>query len=331
MTIESIQPAPSEGAEESLQCVKGAVQTLEGSQEVEKTLSYPTSSKDAGVSRNPSRYIINVRVDEQVTRRFITTTPISLQGAVGIRGRGTRVWKAHEIINEKEGDQEVAVKDYWIDANREREGDIVKDIIATAPNEACRTLLKNHIVDVLCHGDVYREHVSIIEREERQPVKVEKMMRNSTRDLKGAIGRRNPVMNRASVTPHTYPMSSLSKRRPPLGTKIRNQLVTKQIGKPLHAENSLYSVFSGLLDVSNGKYPLIAKLAHSPIRIPALQAIHESGWMHRDISTGNIILDNNRGILIDFEYAERIPKEGKAPSHGGRTVRRVFVVHCFAK
>lgn len=56
--------------------------------------------------------------------------------------------------------------------------------------------------------------------------------------------------------------------------------------------------------------------------------IHKYGWVHRDVSTGNIILWRGRGILTDFEYAKRIPKEGDVISapHDGRTVYYTNVV-----
>ena len=36
-----------------------------------------------------------------------------------------------------------------------------------------------------------------------------------------------------------------------------------------------------------------------------LEWIHGSGWVHRDISTGNLFLYNGRGLIGDLEYAKR--------------------------
>lgn len=54
--------------------------------------------------------------------------------------------------------------------------------------------------------------------------------------------------------------------------------------------------------------------------------VHYSGWVHRDISSGNIIVHEGRGYLTDFEYAKQSPKEGEGvstTSHAGRTVRLI--------
>lgn len=47
--------------------------------------------------------------------------------------------------------------------------------------------------------------------------------------------------------------------------------------------------------------------------------------MHRDISTGNILIWEGKGILTDFEYAKRIPPKGSVSttSHEGRAVREL--------
>lgn len=50
----------------------------------------------------------------------------------------------------------------------------------------------------------------------------------------------------------------------------------------------------------------------------ALQFVHEAGWLHRDISAGNILIDSSDELrLADFEYAKRIDDES---SHDVRTV-----------
>lgn len=56
--------------------------------------------------------------------------------------------------------------------------------------------------------------------------------------------------------------------------------------------------------------------------LTALRYIHEAGWVHRDISTGNIYLFENRGLLSDFEYARPM---GKGAEHEVKTVSLVVV------
>ena len=55
----------------------------------------------------------------------------------------------------------------------------------------------------------------------------------------------------------------------------------------------------------------------------ALLIMHKAGWVHRDISTGNLYLYTDpvsnvkRGLIGDFEYAKKVGLDGK---RDGRTV-----------
>ena len=58
--------------------------------------------------------------------------------------------------------------------------------------------------------------------------------------------------------------------------------------------------------------------------IPALEVMHKQGYVHRDVSRGNIILVKHKdgtyvGVLIDFEYAIKYTAGGK---HVDRSVVR---------
>lgn len=49
---------------------------------------------------------------------------------------------------------------------------------------------------------------------------------------------------------------------------------------------------------------LYPKLNELIIRI-ALQVLHKAGWVHRDISTGNILTTDDQALLADFEFAKQ--------------------------
>ena len=59
----------------------------------------------------------------------------------------------------------------------------------------------------------------------------------------------------------------------------------------------------------------------------ALLYLHEAGWVHRDISVGNLYLytdpvsKEKRGLIGDLEYAKRVGEGGK---HDVRTVRNQY-------
>lgn len=51
-----------------------------------------------------------------------------------------------------------------------------------------------------------------------------------------------------------------------------------------------------------------------------ITALHELGWIHRDISSGNILVEGTDGPakIADLEFCKRIDDE--SPGHEGRTV-----------
>ena len=49
----------------------------------------------------------------------------------------------------------------------------------------------------------------------------------------------------------------------------------------------------------------------------ALQIMHKYGWVHRDISTGNILLVDGVVKISDLEYAKKMDDK---TSHNGRSV-----------
>ena len=52
-----------------------------------------------------------------------------------------------------------------------------------------------------------------------------------------------------------------------------------------------------------------------------LQAIHQAGWVHRDISAGNILMVDNVAKIADFEYAKKM---SDISHHTLRTVRLII-------
>lgn len=69
----------------------------------------------------------------------------------------------------------------------------------------------------------------------------------------------------------------------------------------------------------------------------ALRQIHEAGWVHRDISPGNLYLYTNpvtgesRGLIGDFEFAKRVGTGGgMCDNRVVRTtsqINRLFMAH----
>jgi hypothetical protein len=98
-------------------------------------------------------------------------------------------------------------------------------------------------------------------------------------------------------------------------------------GKPGLALKDLESceeVFTGLLGGVKGMF----YVPRYPPRLtrfnPALRALLKAGYIHRDLSVGNVLLvkegeEEGHGVLIDNEYAKRFPDLSEK-SHDVRTV-----------
>ena len=54
-----------------------------------------------------------------------------------------------------------------------------------------------------------------------------------------------------------------------------------------------------------------------------LKALHEIGWVHRVVSSGNILVDGDSVKLVDLEYAKKIGKT-TGGHHEIRTVRHIY-------
>ena len=55
----------------------------------------------------------------------------------------------------------------------------------------------------------------------------------------------------------------------------------------------------------------------------ALELLIKLGWVHRDVSIGNILWHNDDGKLADLEYAKRV---GYTTSHDLRTASETCIV-----
>jgi hypothetical protein len=98
---------------------------------------------------------IHVNINNKAIERiYRTSQTLSDRSADALRGRGTRVFKAHLLDAEgKETGDAVVIKDVWSDSNRDREGDIMREICNEVSSEDVIKLRK-YLLTVECHGDV---------------------------------------------------------------------------------------------------------------------------------------------------------------------------------
>ena len=104
----------------------------------------------------------------------------------------------------------------------------------------------------------------------------------------------------------------------PFNPKRQYRVAFKEICTPVDALATLGDVFVALEQalIRKSSIPLTRSSDTDHSFLPALRLMFSAGWVHRDISAGNIMAekvgDTLRGKLCDLEYARRFPPD---PGH----------------
>ncbi|KAF9810535.1 hypothetical protein IEO21_06858 [Rhodonia placenta] len=110
---------------------------------------------------NSPRVDIFVRDKDGKESWYRTNKLISDFGADGLRGRGTRVWKAKKLVvdestgEKKEEGPDVVIKVSYIDDDRQREGSILAQIYDFLVAIKKESFYERCFLSVITHGDVY--------------------------------------------------------------------------------------------------------------------------------------------------------------------------------
>ncbi|KAI0943406.1 hypothetical protein AcW1_002575 [Taiwanofungus camphoratus] len=251
------------------------------------------------------RYDITVRTPEAEEVVYHTIGVLSDVGANAPLGRGTRVWEARKVVGNKEYSDPVALKDSWIDSDRDREGDLSASLRDSASSEEDREDIDARFLTVLHHGDVYIDGNADDTR----------TLMTRSMEIPSECSRYNVQISPEDIlsgsntgtghyrTPQEYNQEMIEPMHHP---KAHYRIVFKEVCKPLYKITSLALILK-----------VLSHILH------ALQLMHRSGWVHRDISTGNILVDKDgNGRLGDLEYAKRM---GQPSSHEVRTGTADFI------
>ncbi|CCL98316.1 uncharacterized protein FIBRA_00310 [Fibroporia radiculosa] len=235
---------------------------------------------------------------EQIYR---TIRMLSDIGANALRGHGTRVWEAQRLVDGKQREAPVVLKDCWIDDDRPREGDILEEVRRSHPDPEGRAFLDKHLLTVVCHGDVKIDtaddntrmlmtrgrdvgtgpgRFTVQQPNNRKPGQQKTSTDDKASGSKEAKGDHRSRTERSSV-----PGQRMFRYHP----KVHYRIVFVEVCQALFMSTSIMSIFDDLAQTAQ-----------------VLQRLHEAGWVHRDISLGNVLERDGVVKLADFEYAKRL-------------------------
>ena len=276
-------------------------------------------------------------------------------------GRATRVWEVIEVasfdeLQPLEGSHPVVLKDVWLDAGSMTEGDIQREIFADLEkiSNALQAGVepkgfagmddesKQKLRECLLEQDWHRYFLTLVR--EWQGTTSKEVAEAAEPD--STLFEAPPTTVRLSSFPHadlsrtslSQPSDLLAHKEKPFNRrhcpKRQSRAVFKEVCVALHDVSKLGDAMTALLSCMFGEI-LHSHCVITQVLIgsPALQLMFLAGWVHRDISPGNLYwfgVNNDpevRGILADLEYAKRFrPSDGRG-SPDPKTVRMIHIIH----
>ncbi|KAF7795937.1 hypothetical protein EIP86_007104 [Pleurotus ostreatoroseus] len=215
------------------------------------------------VRREKGQFDITIR--DTVWR---TVERLSDVNADCLLGRGTRVWKAQQVIDKETLGPPVVLKDFWIEDTREREGDIYRLLHKAGAGK--------YLLSVVVDGDVFIQPGEFYDCTEHWAVEsAQKPEKSAPLNLVYAFRNLQPT----TPSPGVYvfpeiPPPSLDECDP----RSHYRMVLDAVYTPLHKWTLLSDI---VLAVSKA--------------CSALHTIHKAGWVHRDITPQNLLVRSENG------------------------------------
>ncbi|KAJ7135376.1 hypothetical protein C8R43DRAFT_615500 [Mycena crocata] len=256
---------------------------------------------------------------------YLTIRPLSDHSADGIRGRATRVWLVHA-----EGIPEVhyVLKDVWVPSDSLTEGDqlrLLHDILRPMevpdgtphPSEYFLTVVNDGFVplsdetdddtfSMMGGGTVPPDANHVLLSRKSKETKTNRS-HISRPTLRGSEQKPSETLRHKShglpPTPSIDPSSSHTNRTH-YAPRKHYRIVFEQVGTLIYDLKSIREVLNVLVDVIN-----------------ALKVLNDLGLVHRDVSLGNILVFQGRGMLSDLEYMKVYREDLMMHGLGHRTVK----------
>ncbi|KAJ3793984.1 hypothetical protein GGU11DRAFT_811558 [Lentinula aff. detonsa] len=268
----------------------------------------PTITFSHRDSENRRQY--NIIVKERVYKTVKTLSDYSADNPLG---RATRVWK----VQDAQGKTRV-LKDLWLEHDRLEEHkiyeNIVKDVENSAPperKEKRRNTVAKHLLTPLDHC---RVKVSGIADDDTNLVILRDYDMNKARTVALISPSKSNPPKKQSVgfsfsgdqdaefithvsqdsglqVPQRVVHNSLQETKIPNDQRYHYRIVFEEYATTIYDERNLANILKAIADV-----------------LLALHWIHSAGWVHRDISDGNLYYhkERNIGLIGDLEYAKKV-------------------------
>ncbi|KAF7799149.1 hypothetical protein EIP86_010380 [Pleurotus ostreatoroseus] len=271
----------------------------------------PQLGCDPTINRVPNqedKFDIVVFSAQSEPRTFRTQELVSDRSVDTMNGPGIRTWRVQEVLEGEATGSFFTLKDSWVEEDRLREGDVLQELLAALPSDKTHgRVIDKYFTHIVCYGDVQLNG---------QPDSTQAMLRGAPFPPESAhypiippqkeSGVGTPAQKGARGDPETAAEQSFDVLReatlPPVTpiSMIHHRMVCTDLYQPLYKYTDFRIIFFSL----------------SMVCIP-IQAMHEAGFVHRNLSTESIVVDDSNGVrLIGLHHAKRINCESAA--HPGR-------------
>ena len=249
-------------------------------------------------------------------------------GADALTGRSTRVFKAYDTKKSSPTEDDyVVIKDAWRDHDRLREDKILARVVAA--------ITESNPDNPNAGEDARKYFLTVLQAED---VMIDGKTDNTLQLFRGCEvpddcdwlnvrpekepSRRSHVLSTGHTPTVPFREEMPARRKIKAGKisqKIHFREVFAELGTPIFDSNSLGDVLETLEHALKG-LPSSSFLLYFPFTASCagLQLMHRAGWVHRDISAGNVLRCGRQGKIADLEYAKAL--NSTEESHDARTV-----------
>lgn len=274
-------------------------------------------------SQEGPQYEIKVREPPQTECVYRTVGVLSHVGADSLIGRGTRVWKARKLDEYgSPSGPECALKDVWVRSDRPIEHKVIADIKKAQPE------YREHFLTVLEAGFV------LVGQSNSQPDNTKETIRRGQdfvlteqvlrprpaieNNVQGTLEKSWSTGHSTGSSQHTpvaSPRGHWDYSKVNLFPRLHYRIVFEEVGTAVHHLRSYHDIITAVTGGSRGKCYSSLGRTMMFYGLSGLHAIHLTGQVHRDVSSGNILLapkPGGQGVvgkIIDLEYVKKLATE----------------------